>query len=75
MKCFLVKILSGKLKSSFQNNSLIFKSFFQIGTQKAPNNKRCGEEIKRYQADISFSIKATKSQVQGKIDDILMESF
>ena len=34
-----------------------------------------GKEIKRYQADISFSIKATKSQVQGKIDDILMESF
>ena len=34
-----------------------------------------GEEEKRYQADISFSIKATKSQVQGKIDDILMESF
>ena len=34
-----------------------------------------GKEVKRYQADISFSIKATKSQVQGKIDDILMESF
>ena len=34
-----------------------------------------GKEIKRYQADISFSMKATKSQVQGKIDDILMESF
>jgi len=34
-----------------------------------------GKEVKRYQADISFSIKATKSQVQGKIDDVLMESF
>ena len=34
-----------------------------------------GKEIKRYQADISFSMKATKSQVQDKIDDILMESF
>ena len=34
-----------------------------------------GKEIKRYQADISFSMKATKSQVQGKIDDVLMESF
>ena len=33
------------------------------------------KEVKRYQADISFSMKATKSQVQGKIDDILMESF
>ena len=34
-----------------------------------------GKEIKRYQADISFSIKATKSQEQGQIDDILTESF
>ena len=34
-----------------------------------------GKEVKRYQADISFSMKATKSQVQDKIDDILMESF
>ena len=34
-----------------------------------------GKEIKRYQADISFNMKATKSQVQGKIDDVLMESF
>ena len=34
-----------------------------------------GKEIKRYQADISFSIKATKSEVQGKIDDVVMESF
>ena len=34
-----------------------------------------GKEVKRYQADISFSIKATKSQVQGKIDNVLMESF
>ena len=34
-----------------------------------------GKEIKRYQADISFSIKATRSQIQSKIDDILMESF
>jgi len=35
-----------------------------------------GKEVKRYQADISFSIKATKSQVQDKIDEILMsESY
>ena len=34
-----------------------------------------GKEVKRYQADISFSMKATKSQIQSKIDDILMESF
>ena len=35
-----------------------------------------GKEVKRYQADISFSMKATKSQVQDKIDEILMlESY
>ena len=34
-----------------------------------------GEEIKRFQADISFSMKATKDEVQEKIDEILMEGF
>ena len=34
-----------------------------------------GEEVKRFQADISFAIKATKEEVQEKIDEILMDSF
>jgi|TARA_R110002110_G_C12915146_1_gene666615 hypothetical protein len=34
-----------------------------------------GEEIKRFQADISFSIKAKLEDIQEIIDDILMESF
>ena len=34
-----------------------------------------GEEVKRYQADISFAMKATKEEVQEKIDEIMMESF
>jgi hypothetical protein len=34
-----------------------------------------GEEVKRYQADISFSMKATKEEVQEAIDEILMDSF
>ena len=34
-----------------------------------------GEEVKRYQADISFSMKATKDEVQEAIDEILMDSF
>jgi hypothetical protein len=33
------------------------------------------EEIKRFQADISFSMKATKDEVQEKVDEILMEGF
>ena len=34
-----------------------------------------GEEVKRYQADISFTMKATKDEVQEAIDEILMDSF
>ena len=34
-----------------------------------------GEEMKRFQADISFSIQATKEEVQEVIDEILMSDF
>ena len=34
-----------------------------------------GEEVKRYQADISFSMKATKEEVQEAINEILMDQF
>ena len=34
-----------------------------------------GEEIKRFQADISFSMKATKEDMQDVIDELLMEDF
>ena len=34
-----------------------------------------GEEVKRFPADISFAMKATKEEVQEKIDEILMDSF
>tara|TARA_R100001230_G_C5523583_1_gene59965 strand:- start:19 stop:342 length:324 start_codon:yes stop_codon:yes gene_type:complete len=34
-----------------------------------------GEEVKRYQADISFAMKATKDEVQEMIDEIMMDSF
>lgn len=34
-----------------------------------------GEEIKRYQADISFKMLATKNELQDKIDEIIMSSF
>ena len=34
-----------------------------------------GEEIKRFQADISFSMKATREEVQEKVDEVLMEGF
>ena len=32
-----------------------------------------GDEVKRFQADISFAMKATKKEVQEAINDILME--
>jgi hypothetical protein len=34
-----------------------------------------GEEKKRYQADISFSMKATRKEIQNYIDELLMEDF
>tara|TARA_Y100001963_G_C6750442_1_gene433933 strand:+ start:394 stop:732 length:339 start_codon:yes stop_codon:yes gene_type:complete len=34
-----------------------------------------GEEVKRFQADISFTMKATKEEVQGYIDEIIMNDF
>tara|TARA_Y100000310_G_scaffold67315_1_gene62641 strand:+ start:846 stop:1238 length:393 start_codon:yes stop_codon:yes gene_type:complete len=34
-----------------------------------------GEEVKRFQADISFTMKATKEEVQEVVDEILMEDF
>tara|TARA_R110000772_G_scaffold15910_1_gene45734 strand:+ start:421 stop:750 length:330 start_codon:yes stop_codon:yes gene_type:complete len=36
---------------------------------------RDGEEIKRYQADISFKMLATKNELQHEIDEIIMSSF
>ena len=34
-----------------------------------------GEEMKRFQADISFSMKATREDMQDIIDELLMEDF
>ena len=34
-----------------------------------------GEEVKRYQADISFSMKATRKEVQDFINELLMSDF
>jgi len=34
-----------------------------------------GEEMKRYQANISFSMKATKKEIQEYINELLMSDF
>jgi len=34
-----------------------------------------GKEVKRFQADISFTMKATQKEVQEVIDEILMDAF
>ena len=34
-----------------------------------------GEEVKRFQADLSFKITATREDVQEVIDEIIMEDF
>ena len=34
-----------------------------------------GEEEKRYQANIMMTMEATQEEIQGKIDEIMMDSF
>tara|TARA_R100001443_G_scaffold117120_2_gene140031 strand:- start:1643 stop:1993 length:351 start_codon:yes stop_codon:yes gene_type:complete len=34
-----------------------------------------GEEMKRFQADISFAMKATRKEMQGTIDELIMSDF
>lgn len=34
-----------------------------------------GEEMKRYQADISFSMKATRKEIQNFINELIMADF
>ena len=34
-----------------------------------------GEEMERFQADISFSMKATRKEMQGVIDELIMSDF
>ena len=34
-----------------------------------------GEEVERFQANIMMVMEATKKEVQGKIDEIIMEAF
>jgi len=34
-----------------------------------------GEEVKRFQADISFKMVATRKEIQNAIDELLMSDF
>jgi thioredoxin-like negative regulator of GroEL len=34
-----------------------------------------GEEVKRFQADISFAMKATRKEMQAVIDELIMSDF
>ena len=34
-----------------------------------------GEEVERFQADLTFAIKATREDIQDVVDEILMEDF
>ena len=34
-----------------------------------------GEEVKRYQADLSFTMAATKKEVQEEVDELIMSDF
>ena len=34
-----------------------------------------GEEVKRYQADLSFTMSATRKEVQEEVDELIMSDF
>ncbi|QDP46340.1 MAG: hypothetical protein GOVbin1709_2 [Prokaryotic dsDNA virus sp.] len=34
-----------------------------------------GDEVKRFQADLSFKLLATKEEIQGVVDEIIMSDF
>ena len=34
-----------------------------------------GKEVERFQADLSFAMKATREDIQDVVDEILMEDF
>ena len=34
-----------------------------------------GEEVKRYQADLSFTMAATRKEVQEEVDELIMSDF
>ncbi len=60
---------------------------FDIGTNPADAGKykvvvvptilifQDGEEVERYQADISFKMSATREEVQDEIDELIMSAF
>ena len=63
------------------------KKYVDIGTDKEAQGKyqiaviptiiifKDGEEVKRFQADLSFKMAATREEVQEEIDNILMSDF
>ena len=52
----------------------IFVHFSEI-IQEGYKALKDGEEVARYQANIMMVMETTKGEIQGKIDEILMESF
>ena len=60
---------------------VIHKSIMQEGTVLSVGNKVAkvvfddGEEVKRFQADLSFKMVATKNEIQDYIDELLMSKF
>jgi hypothetical protein len=63
------------------------KNYIDVGTDNTAQKKhqiaslptiiifKDGEEVKRFQADLSFKMVATRKEVQQKIDDVLMSDF
>ena len=65
--CDITKVDIGKNPKSAQKHNVVVVPTIILFQD--------GEEVKRYQADISFKMVATRKEVQEDIDEIIMSDF
>ncbi len=65
--CDIAKVDIGKEKKLQQKHKIVIVPTIVIFKD--------GEEIKRFQADLSFKMLATRKELQGVIDELLMADF
>ena len=65
--CDIAKVDIGKEKKLQQKHEIVIVPTIVIFKD--------GEEIKRFQADLSFKMLATRKELQGVIDELLMADF
>ena len=65
--CDITKVDIGKNPKSAQKHNVVVVPTIILFQD--------GEEVKRYQADISFKMVATRKEVQEDIDELIMSDF